>query len=139
MGRGINGCPVRATMLCLAQHSGWRYATLFSDEADGVLDWAHKRVFIDMKREVLCLDGYRQEFFISEAGIDGDSGYDDRSGCNGRLFTFNPNGSDALCGESSGLVRSSEGDFTERPPLTRTHSSRRTRPERIAPARSTLV
>jgi DNA repair protein SbcC/Rad50 len=62
----INECLVRAIALYLAQHSGRRYATLFSDEADGALDPDRKRMFMQMKREVLRLGGYEQEFFVSQ-------------------------------------------------------------------------
>ena len=62
----INECLTRAIALYLAQNSGRRYETLFSDEADGPLDPERKRMFIAMKREVLRLGGYRQEFFVSQ-------------------------------------------------------------------------
>lgn len=62
----INECMVRAVALYLAQHAGRRYATLFSDEADGPLDPERKRMFMEMKREVLRLGGYEQEFFVSQ-------------------------------------------------------------------------
>ena len=62
----INECLVRAIALYLTQHSGRRYATLFSDEADGALDSERKRMFLQMKREVLRLGGYEQEFFVSQ-------------------------------------------------------------------------
>lgn len=62
----INECLIRAIALYLAQHSGRRYATLFSDEADGSLDAERKRMFMEMKREVLRLGGYDQEFFVSQ-------------------------------------------------------------------------
>jgi len=52
--------------LYLAQHSGRCYGTLFSDEADGALDPARKRMFMAMKREVLRLGGYAREIFISQ-------------------------------------------------------------------------
>lgn len=39
---------------------------LFSDEADGPLDPERKRMFMTMKREVLRIGGYRQEFFVSQ-------------------------------------------------------------------------
>ena len=52
--------------LYLAQHSGRRYATRFSDEADGPLDPERKRMFLAMKREVLRLGGSEQEFFVSQ-------------------------------------------------------------------------
>lgn len=62
----INECLVRAVALYLAQHSGRCYGTLFSDEADGALDPARKRMFVAMKREVLRLGSYRREFFVSQ-------------------------------------------------------------------------
>ena len=62
----INECLVRAIALYLTQHSGRRYATLFSDEADGALDPDRKRMFMQMKREVLRLGGYEQEYFVSQ-------------------------------------------------------------------------
>ncbi len=62
----VNECLVRAVALYLAQHSGRCYGALFSDEADGALDPARKRMFMAMKREVLRLGGYRREFFISQ-------------------------------------------------------------------------
>ena len=49
----INECLTRAIALYLARHSGRRYATLFSDEADGSLDAERKRMFMEMKRAVL--------------------------------------------------------------------------------------
>ena len=52
--------------LYLARHSGRRYGTLFSDEADGALDAERKRMFMAMKREVLRLGGYKREFFVSQ-------------------------------------------------------------------------
>ncbi len=57
---------MRAVALYLAQHSGRCYGTLFSDEADGALDPARKRMFMAMKREVLRLGGYAREIFISQ-------------------------------------------------------------------------
>lgn len=62
----VNECLTRAVALYLAQESGRRYATLFSDEADGPLDPERKRMFMTMKREVLRLGGYEREFFISQ-------------------------------------------------------------------------
>lgn len=62
----INECLVRAVALYLAQNSGRCYGTLFSDEADGALDPARKRMFMAMKREVLRLGGYVREIFISQ-------------------------------------------------------------------------
>ncbi|MET3135200.1 exonuclease SbcC [Oxalobacteraceae bacterium GrIS 1.11] len=62
----INECLVRAVALYLAQNAGRRYSTLFSDEADGPLDPERKRMFMAMKREVLRLGGYDQEFFVSQ-------------------------------------------------------------------------
>jgi DNA repair protein SbcC/Rad50 len=40
--------------------------TLFCDEADGALDSDRKRMFMQMKREVLRLGGYAREFFVSQ-------------------------------------------------------------------------
>jgi DNA repair protein SbcC/Rad50 len=62
----INECLIRAVALYLAQHTGRRYDTLFSDEADGPLDSERKRMFMAMKREVLRLGGYAREFFVSQ-------------------------------------------------------------------------
>jgi DNA repair protein SbcC/Rad50 len=62
----INEALVRAVALYLAQHTGRRYTTLFSDEIDGALDPDRKRLFMAMKREVLRLGGYEREFFISQ-------------------------------------------------------------------------
>jgi exonuclease SbcC len=62
----INECLVRAIALYLAQNAGRRYTTLFSDEGDGSLDPLHKRMLMAMKREVLRLGGYGQEFYISQ-------------------------------------------------------------------------
>ena len=62
----INECLIRAVALYLAQHTGRRYDTLFSDEADGPLDPERKRMFMAMKREVLRLGGYAREFFVSQ-------------------------------------------------------------------------
>jgi predicted transposase YbfD/YdcC len=62
----IEACLVRAIALYLAQYSGRRYATLFSDESDGALDPERKRMFMAMKREALRLGGYEREFFITQ-------------------------------------------------------------------------
>jgi exonuclease SbcC len=62
----VEACLTRAIALYLAQYTGRRYTTLFSDEADGALDPERKRMFMAMKREVLRLGGYEREFFISQ-------------------------------------------------------------------------
>jgi exonuclease SbcC len=62
----INECLTRAIALYLAQHSGRRYGTLFSDEADGPLDAERKRMFMAMKREVLRIGRYGREYFVSQ-------------------------------------------------------------------------
>jgi exonuclease SbcC len=62
----INECLTRAIALYLAGNAGGEYGTLFCDEADGPLDPDRKRMFMDMKREVLRLGGYRREFFVSQ-------------------------------------------------------------------------
>jgi exonuclease SbcC len=62
----INEALTRAIALYLARSSGRRYETLFCDEADGALDSERKRMFMQMKREVLRLGGYTREFFVSQ-------------------------------------------------------------------------
>lgn len=62
----VEACLTRAIALYLAQHTGRRYSTLFTDEADGALDPERKRMFMAMKREVLRLGGYEREFFVSQ-------------------------------------------------------------------------
>ena len=56
----------QAVALYLAQNTGRRYDTLFSDETDGPLDPERKRMFMAMKRRVLELGGYAREFFVSQ-------------------------------------------------------------------------
>lgn len=62
----INECLTRALALYIAQQAGNRYATLFTDEIDGALDPERKRMLMAMKRAVLRLGGYEQEFFVSQ-------------------------------------------------------------------------
>lgn len=62
----VEACLTRAIALYLAMHTGQRYTTLFSDEADGALDPDRKRMFMAMKREVLRLGGYKREYFVSQ-------------------------------------------------------------------------
>ena len=62
----INEALTRAIALYLARSSGRRYETLFCDEADGALDGDRKRMFLQMKREVLRLGGYAREYFVSQ-------------------------------------------------------------------------
>ena len=62
----INEALTRAIALYLAKESGQQYQTLFTDEADGPLDPERKRMFMQMKREVLRIGGYHREFFISQ-------------------------------------------------------------------------
>jgi exonuclease SbcC len=62
----INEALTRAIALYLARGSGRQYATLFCDEADGALDSERKRMFVQMKREVLRLGGYAREYFVSQ-------------------------------------------------------------------------
>ena len=47
------------------QRSSW-HAVL--RQADGPLDPDRKRMFMDMKREVIRLGGYQREFFVADAG-----------------------------------------------------------------------
>jgi exonuclease SbcC len=62
----INEALTRAIALYLARASGRHYETLFCDEADGGLDSERKRMFLQMKREVLRLGGYAREYFVSQ-------------------------------------------------------------------------
>jgi len=62
----INECLTRAIALYLSGNTGRKIGTLFSDEADGPLDPERKRMFMNMKREVLRLGGYGCEFFVSQ-------------------------------------------------------------------------
>lgn len=63
----INEALTRAIALYQAQSSGRTFHTLFSDESDGALDPEKKGQFVRMKRRVLELGGYDQEFFISHS------------------------------------------------------------------------
>ncbi len=62
----INEALTRAIALYLAHASGRQYETLFCDEADGALDSERKRMFMQMKREVLRLGGDAREYFVSQ-------------------------------------------------------------------------
>jgi len=62
----INECLTRAIALYLAATTQRRYETLFCDETDGALDPERKRMFMQMKREVLRIGGYRREYFVSQ-------------------------------------------------------------------------
>jgi DNA repair protein SbcC/Rad50 len=62
----IDQCIIRAISIHLATRSGYQYRTLVSDETDGKLDAKRKREFIDMKRKVLAIGGFKQEIFISQ-------------------------------------------------------------------------
>lgn len=62
----INECLVRSMALYIAQSSQQHYSTLFCDEADGPLDEARKRQFMDMKRAVLDRGGYRREYLVTQ-------------------------------------------------------------------------
>jgi len=63
----INEALTRAIALYLARSSGRRHEMLFCDEADGALDSVRKRMFMQMKREVLRLGGYTREVFVSQS------------------------------------------------------------------------
>ena len=62
----IEASLTRAIALYLARHTGRRYTTLFTDEANGALDIERKCMFMAMKREVLRLGGYEREYFVSQ-------------------------------------------------------------------------
>jgi exonuclease SbcC len=55
----VEACLTGAIALYLVRHTGRRYSTLFTDEADGALDPQRKRMFMAMKREVLRLGACR--------------------------------------------------------------------------------
>ena len=57
----IDACLTRAIALYLAQNTGRRFDTLFSDEADGPLDPEHKGSFISVASEALLMGGNRGE------------------------------------------------------------------------------
>lgn len=63
----INECLARAIAIYLSQSSGRHYGTLFTDESDGPLDPARKRDFMAMKRRVLELGAYEQEYFVTHS------------------------------------------------------------------------
>ena len=56
----------RAICLYRANLSGIRYECIFSDEKDGALDTEKKKEFFDMKKRVLELGGYKNEFCITQ-------------------------------------------------------------------------
>ena len=62
----LNECLTRAIALHLAAASGRESGTLFCDETDGPLDPERKRMFMAMKRRVLEIGGFRQEYFVSQ-------------------------------------------------------------------------
>ncbi|HQR20364.1 MAG TPA: DNA repair protein, partial [Burkholderiaceae bacterium] len=62
----INECLTRAVALYLSRTAARHYETLFCDETDGALDPERKRMFMQMKREVLRIGCYRREYFISQ-------------------------------------------------------------------------
>lgn len=63
----IDDAIARAVGIYLSRKSGSRVQTLISDERDGALDKTKKLEYCAMKRQVLKLGGYVQEFFVSHA------------------------------------------------------------------------
>ena len=61
----INEAITRAIALYQASLAGKHMKTIFSDELDGALDAENKRMFLNMKREVLRIGKYDKEYFIS--------------------------------------------------------------------------
>jgi len=57
----------KAICLYSASTSGKKFDCLFEDEADGALDATKKREFWQLKRKVLEIGGYRNEFTISQS------------------------------------------------------------------------
>ena len=63
----INECLTRAIAIYLSRTSGRHYDTLFTDESDGPLDHERKQQYMQMKRKVRELGGYRAEYFITQS------------------------------------------------------------------------
>lgn len=63
----LNDALTRSIAVYQAQQSGQRYECLLTDESDGALDADKKTQFMQMKRKVLELGGYRSEIFISHS------------------------------------------------------------------------
>ena len=63
----INECLTRAIAIYLSRTSGRHYDTLFTDESDGPLDHDRKQQYMQMKRKVRELGGYRAEYFITQS------------------------------------------------------------------------
>ncbi len=61
----VDDAIARGVGIYVAKTAGANVKTLFSDERDGALDKTKKLEYCAMKRQVLKLGGYRQEFFIS--------------------------------------------------------------------------
>lgn len=57
----------KATCLFKTSRSGKQYLTMFSDEKDGALHEGKKLEYMDMKKRVLELGGFKKEFFISHS------------------------------------------------------------------------
>lgn len=63
----IEDAITKATCLFKTSRSGKQYLALFSDEKDGALHEGKKLEYMDMKRRVLELGGFKKEFFISHS------------------------------------------------------------------------
>ncbi len=63
----IEDALTKATCLFKTSRSGKQYLALFSDEKDGALHESKKLEYMDMKRRVLELGGFKKEFFISHS------------------------------------------------------------------------
>ena len=61
----VDEAIARAISVYLSRSAGGRCSYLVSDERDGALDETKKLEYCSMKRQVLKLGGYNQEFFIS--------------------------------------------------------------------------
>jgi hypothetical protein len=62
----VNECLTRAVALYLAQHTGRRYTTLFSDEADGAAGPRAQAHVHGDEAGGAALGGYEREFFVSQ-------------------------------------------------------------------------
>jgi len=63
----IEQAIVRAISIHLAQRSGREYVSLVSDETDGALDAANKRLFVQMMRKAIAIGHFGQQIFISQS------------------------------------------------------------------------
>ncbi|OPY03284.1 MAG: hypothetical protein A4E61_01157 [Syntrophorhabdus sp. PtaB.Bin184] len=61
----VEDAVAKAICICNKMRNGRDLAAIFTDERDGALDPAKKRAYFRMKRRVLSLGGYSQEYCIT--------------------------------------------------------------------------